>query len=514
MKILFENFRLYDRDDIWCMEIRGGVIESLSKKEHFKGRGKFSKIYDLKENYLLPGFVDAHMHFSALVALFSAISLRECRSIEEMKERLKKDESDFVIGWGFDHELFKEKRIPTREDLDEVFKEVSIIIFRLDGHICVVNSEALKIIGIDKNTEDPEGGHIGRSPDGSPNGILIDNAIPSKYLLENPEMMTSLAQDFFKAQEALLSMGLTSVSDMGIDFDTLEIYRTVERAGLLKIRINAYLTEECLEAKEKIIDEMQRGKLVRVRGLKLFADGSFGANTGALFEEYSDDPGNTGIIRTPLGTLEDFVEQAEELGMQIAIHAIGDRGLFNALSALSKARNKELRHRVEHVQLVNKNLLKMMKDLGVVAVIQPVFIKSDSPWAESRLGKERVNYAYPLKSLIDHNIRVAGSSDCPVETQDPFLGIYFSSSDKDLDGNELPMWAKKERISIEDAITIFTEGAAYALHENKGKIEKGMLADFVVLPENPAIIGVEKIKDLKILKTFVGGELVYNSGGN
>jgi len=511
MEALFENFRLYDREDLWCMEVRDGVIESLEKKENFKSEGKFSKIYDLNGNYLLPGFVDAHMHFSMFVALFSATSLRDCRSIEELKERLNANKNDFVIGWGFDHELFKEKRMLTREDLDEVSRAIPVIVFRLDGHICVVNSKALKISGIDENTKDPEGGHIGRSPDGSPSGILVDRAIPTN-LLKNPKM--SLLQDFLKAQEMLLSMGLTSVSDMGIDFDTLQLYRYIESAGLLKIRANVYLSEECLDAKERILDEMRKGKLVKVRGLKLFADGSFGARSGALFEEYSDDPGNTGIIRTPLEKLEDFVKKAEELDMQVAIHAIGDKGLFNALSALSKAKNRELRHRVEHIQLVNESLLDMMKELGVVAVIQPIFIKSDSPWAESRLGKgkERINHAYPLRSLIDHNLRVAGSSDCPVETQDPFQGIYFSSSSKDLEGNELPDWVKKERISIKDAITIFTEGAAYALHENKGKIEKGMLADFVVLPENPVEIRVENIKDLKVLKTFVNGELVYTGG--
>jgi len=509
MEVLFENFRLYDRGDLWRMEVRNGVIEVLEKKENFKSEGKFSKIYDLNGNYLLPGFVDAHMHFSMLVALFSAASLRDCRSIEELKERLNANKNDFVIGWGFDHELFKEKRMPTREDMDEISRAIPVIAFRLDGHICVVNSRTLQISGIDENTEDPEGGHIGRFPDGSPNGILVDRAIPTN-LLKNPKM--SLQQNFLKAQEVLLSTGLTSVSDMGIDFDTLQLYRYIESAGMLKIRVNVYLSEECLGAKERILDEMRKGKLVKVRGLKLFADGSFGARSGALFEEYSDDPGNTGIIRTSLEKLEGFVKKAEELDMQVAIHAIGDKGLFNALSALSKAKNRELRHRVEHIQLVNESLLDMMKELDVVAVIQPIFIGSDRPWAESRLGKERINHAYPLRSLIDHNLRVAGSSDCPVETQDPFQGIYFSSSSKDLEGNELPGWVKKERISIKDAITIFTEGAAYALHENKGKIERGMLADFIVLPENPVETRVENIKALKVLKTFVNGELVYTRG--
>jgi len=377
-----------------------------------------------------------------------------------------------------------------------------------------VNSKLLGMLGINKDTKDPEGGLIGRFPDENPNGVLIDKAMPEENLLKNLKINSSLQENFLKAQKMLLSMGLTSVSDMGIDFDTLRMYRLMESSGLLRIRINVYLTEECLEAEEKIIEEMNKGELVKVRGLKLFADGSFGAKSGALFEEYSDDPGNTGIIRTPLEKLDEFVKKAEDLGLQVSIHAIGDKALFNAISALSKTKNKNLRHRIEHIQLANKNLLIKMKEISIVAVIQPIFIKSDSSWAESRLGKKRINYAYPLKSVIDHNIIVAGSSDCPVETPNPFLGIYFSSSNKDLEGNELPEWVKKERISVENAIKIFTEGAAYALHENEGKIEKGMLADFIVLHENPIRIGTEKIKDLKAMKTFINGELVYGSEGD
>jgi hypothetical protein len=309
-------------------------------------------------------------------------------------------------------------------------------------------------------------------------------------------------------------MGLTSITDMGIGFNTLKSYRDLENAGKIKMRGSLYLSEECLEHREKIIDELPKGELLKIRGIKLFADGSLGSRGAALFEEYSDDPGNTGIILTPLERLEEFVEKANELGLQIAIHAIGDKGLSNALTALSKSKNKGLRHRIEHIQLVNNHLLNKLRELDIVAVIQPLFIKSDSLWAENRLGKERIHFSYPLKSLLDNNIKVAASSDSPVETPNPFLGLFFCVSHKDLEGNGLPEWIKKERIGIGDAIKMYTEGASYALFENKGRIEKGMFADFIVLPENPAKIEVEKIKDLRVLKTFVNGELVYNSENN
>jgi len=451
------------------------------------------------------------MHLSLYILLCSAINLRDCQSIKEVQEKLKKGiGQELIVGWGFDHEQFLEGRMPTRKDLDTVSSEIPIFILRFDGHIGVVNSEVLRDLGINQNTIDPEGGKIGRFSDGQPNGILVDKALPTEDILNNSRIKSSMQQNLLKVQEEFFRKGLTSVSDMGINFDTLGFYRDMEEKGYLKMRVHIYLNEDCLKEKERIEKEMSENGpgLVQVRGLKLIVDGSFGASSGALYEPYTNDPKNYGLLRILPEKLNNLAKQADKMGMQLSIHVIGDRALTYALNALSCTRNKFLRHRVEHIQLVNEEYLKKMKQLEVIAAIQPIFVSTDSAWAEKRLGRERIQQAYPLKRVVEKGIKVAGSSDCPVASADPFLGIYFAVSHKDLEGGELPDWVRKERIGIKKALKIFTEGASYALHENKGQIKQGMQADFIVLSENPLQLPIQKIPSIRALQTYLGGQLV------
>jgi predicted amidohydrolase YtcJ len=497
---------------LWSLIVEDGLIQEVRKEEEISlSAQSFSKNYDLRGNYLLPSFTDAHMHLSLYAILFSAIDLRACTSIVELQNKLESEiGKEVIIGWGFDHEKFREERMPTKGDLDAVSPEIPIFILRFDEHIGVVNSEFLKRLKINKNSKDPEGGKIGRFPNGSPNGVLVDNALPTEKMLNHPRIKASMLNNFVQAQKQLLSRGLTSVSDMGINFNTLDFYREMEARGILKMRIHAYLDEKCLRDMQRIKHEMQKNtqSLVQVRGLKLFVDGSFGASSGALFEPYADDPENRGILRIQPEQLKQLVRQADELGLQLSIHAIGDKALTHTLDALSDTRNELLRHRVEHIQLINEEHLQRMKELHIIAAIQPVFVATDSPWAEKRLGRERVQKSYPLKSVLDQGICVAGSSDCPVTEADPFLELFYSVSNRYLNGEEMPDWVKRERITLKETFKIFTEGASYALHENKGRIEEGMIGDFIVLSENPFQLPLQRIPSLKVLQTYLGGRLV------
>ena len=512
-RCLFKNFKQVDKNGSWSLVVEDGVIRKITSRDDFYiSNQSFSNVYDLQGNYLLPSFTDAHMHLSLYTILFSAVDLRNCMSIKELQELLKNEtDKEIIIGWGFDHEKFREERMPNRIDLDVVSAEIPIFILRFDEHIGAVNSEFLKRLGINRNAKEPEGGKIGRFSDGLPDGILIDNALPTDDMLNNSRIKDSMLNNFLEVQKELLSKGLTSVSDMGIDFDTLDFYREMEEKGYLKIRVHVYLTEKCLADKERIKIEMQKYAqgLVQVRGLKLFVDGSFGASSGALYESYADDPENKGILRIQPDRLRELTHQADELGMQLSIHAIGDKALTHTLDALSVTRNKSLRHRIEHMQLVDEEHLEKMKKLEVIAVIQPVFVATDSPWAEKRLGRKRVQQSYPLKRVFEKGIRVAGSSDCPVTEADPMLELYFSVSHKYMDGKEMPDWVRKERINIKEAFKIFTEDASYALHENKGKIEEGMLADFIVLSKNPFLLPLEEILSLRVLHTFRSGKQLF-----
>lgn len=509
---MFSNFKQIDQKGLWSLIVEDGIIQRVVNNDDLDILNhSFSKVYDLEENYLLPSFTDAHMHLSLYTLLYSAINLRNCQSIKAVQEKLKKGiGKELIVGWGFDYEQFHEKRMPTRKDLDIISSEIPIFILSFDEHIGVVNSEVLRHLGINQDTIDPEGGKINRFSDGRPNGILVDKALPTEDILNNSWIKNSMQQNLLKVQEEFFRKGLTTVSDMGINFDTLDFYRDMEEKGYLKMRVHVYLSETCLKEKERIEKEMSKNGLglVQVRGLKLFVDGSFGASSGALYEPYTNDPNNYGLLRILPEKLNNLAKLADEIGMQLSIHAIGDRALTYALNALSCTRNRFLRHRVEHIQLVDEEHLKKMKQLEVIAAIQPIFVSTDSLWAEKRLGRERIQLAYPLKRVVEKGIKVAGSSDCPVASADPFLGIYFAVSHKDLEGKELPDWVIKERIGIKEALKIFTEGASYALYENKGQIKQGMLADFIVLSENPLHLPIQKIPSLRVLQTYLGGQLV------
>ena len=511
----FTNFKQIDKKGLWALVVEDGIIREIKNPDKFPVTDNtFSNVYDLKENFLLPSFTDAHMHLSLYTLLFSSVDLRKCNSIDELQRKLKDEiDKEVIIGWGFDHEKFREERMPNRDDLDAISFKIPIFILRFDEHIGVVNSEFLKRLGIHKSTKEPEGGKIGRFSNGLPNGILIDNALPVEKMLNNSRIKNSMLNNFVEVQKKLLSRGLTSVSDMGINFHTLDFYRELESSDILKMRLHIYLNEECLSEKNRIKKEMQKNvnSLVKVRGLKLFVDGSFGASSGALYEPYADDPDNTGILRIQPERLKKLTRQADELGMQLSIHAIGDKALTYTIDALTETRVELLRHRVEHIQLVNEGHLQSMKNLNIIAAIQPVFVATDSPWAEKRLGRERVQQSYPLKSVLKKGIRVAGSSDCPVTEADPFLELYYSVSNKYLNGKEMPYWVQKERISLKEAFEIFTENASYALQENKGRIEEGMIGDFIVLSENPIRVSLNKIPFMKVGQTYMNGRLVYKN---
>ena len=492
--------------------IKDGKIESIGSDEDIKKKiGKKTKVLNVKGKTVLPGFKECHMHFSQFVKSLGKVDLRDCTSIEEVKEKLKENsEKEIIIGMSFDNEKFVEKRMPNKKDLDDVSKDVPIIIYRVDLHMCVVNSKVLKLLGIDKTSKSLEGGAIEKFSNGEPNGIFRENAVNMVIRLEQKFQSKGFANDLIKASEIAFKYGLTSVSDLLTDWDTLKTYRELEKKGEIKLHINVYMVDECLEDEKKLLEEQLQGKFVKLKGIKFLLDGSLGSKTAVLLEGYSDDSENVGIIRIAYEKLENKVIKADQIGLQISLHAIGDKGASYALEVLSKTkRRKELRHRIEHLQVLNKDLIIKMKDLGVVAVVQPIFINTDYSWVEDRLGQKRLRYAYTLKTLLNKGIKVAGSSDCPVESMNPFEGIYCAISRKDLKGNSFPEWVQKERITMEQALSLFTTGAAYAVHENSGKLVPGAEADLIVLPEDPFKVTLDKLKNMESLLTIVNGRIVY-----
>ncbi|MBU4228052.1 amidohydrolase [bacterium] len=492
--------------------VKDGKVECIGSDEDIKKKiGEKTKILDVDGKTVLPGFKECHMHFSEFVKSLSKVDLRDCASIEEIKEKLKENiEKKIIIGMSFNDEGFLEKRIPNRKDLDEVSDGIPIIIYRVDLHVCVVNSKALELLGIDKMSKPFEGGAIEKFSNGEPNGILKENAVKMASKLEQKFQSKGFENDLLKASKIAFKYGLTSVSDLLVDWNILQTYRELEKQGKVKLHINTYIIDECLKDEKRLVEELSKGKYVKLRGIKFILDGSLGSKTAALLEGYSGDPKNVGIMRIPYDELESKVIKADQLGVQISLHAIGDKGASYALEVLSKTkRRKQLRHRIEHLQVLNENLINKMKDLDIIAVVQPIFINTDYPWVESRLGQKRIQYAYTLKTLLNKGIKVAGSSDCPVESMNPFWGMYCAVSQRDLEGNPFPEWVKKERVTMKQALTLFTTEAAYATHENSGKLVPGAVADLIILPEDPFKVTLDVLKSMDSLLTIINGKVVY-----
>jgi hypothetical protein len=273
------------------------------------------------------------------------------------------------------------------------------------------------------------------------------------------------------------------------------------------------MKDSCLDEPERLLEETRKGNYVRVRGLKLFADGDTGVRSAALYEEYTDDPGNFGILTLSPEALREKLVRADRLGVQVAVHAEGDKAIDLAVDAIaSTGKGNPLRHRIEHFMVPSEDAARKAAEAEIPIVVQPIFLNGDHLWAEKRLGARRLAHSYPLKSLLGHGARVAGSSDSPVEsveTANPFSQIQSAVSHFSLAGQAFPEWVTRERISVREAVAIHTEGGAYVSFEGKGEIKAGQLADFTIVPTDILRCEVDEIKGMKPLATLVGGELAW-----
>jgi hypothetical protein len=474
--------------------------------------GKQTKVMNLDGKMVVPGFIDTHVHMRGFGRFLTWIDLRDTSSIGEMqqllRERVKKTpEGKWILGRGWDQERFMERRYPTRWDLDEAAPKNPVIFTRVCGHICAVNSKALELAGITRDTAAPSGGQIDKDHEtGEPTGILQENAqdlvwdiVPEPSEEELTEMCALACQ---KAVEA----GLTSVHWFARSPAEIRILQRLHAKGELPIRVYLVVPVEFLDP---LIDAGWvigfGDHMVKIGSVKILVDGSLGAQTAALKQPYNDNPSTRGMLLYSQRSLNRLVLKAHRAGFQLAIHAIGDRAVDVALKALEKALEvsprEDHRHRLEHVSVLNESLIQRMKKLGVIASIQPHFVVSDF-WVEKRLGKARARWVYPFKTLIERGVLIAGGSDCPVEPISPLLGVYAA-----VNREILP----QERITVEEALRIYTVNAAYASFEErfKGSIEAGKLADLVVLSDDLRRIEPSEIKDVKVEMTIVGGKIVY-----
>lgn len=509
----------------------GKITEIGSTDKILKLKKEDTKVIDLEGKLLIPGFNDSHMHLLNYGVSLQLADLVNCTSIDNMIDTVKDfinqnniTSGKWIRGMRWNHNLFLEKRLPDRYDLDKISVEHPVILSRVCGHVIAVNSKALELAGINKNTPQVEGGLFDLDENDNPTGIFREKAI---QLIINhiPKPGIEEIKNYIRiAADKLIKYGITSVQSddfpvFSVDFELiLEAYKQLINEGDLSLKIYEQCNFKDLTSLKDFID---RGyytghgdDFFKIGPLKLLADGSLGARTAYLSEPYSDDPSTYGIPVFTQEELDQLVSVASEANLQLAIHAIGDKAMDMAMESIKKVHkpNNYDRHSIIHCQITNRQLLDKFKSLNLLALIQPLFVATDLHFAEERVGKNRVNTSYNWKGMLDRNIIMACSSDCPVESPNVLHGIYAAVTRKDLKGYPESGWLPEQKLTVAETVYCYTMGAAYvSFDENKkGSITPGKYADMVVLSDNIFDLDPDKIKDVDVLMTFVNGKLVYS----
>jgi predicted amidohydrolase YtcJ len=510
---------------VTAIAVRGGSVVAVgSDADVLKVKGASTKVVDLQSAFVMPGINDAHTHIAGAGQQKLAVDLNHIPSLAAMQEKVKAATANakpgaWVQGGGWDHTLWADKTLPTKEDMDAVTAGHPAFFMRTDGHIGVANSAALKAAGITAATKDPEGGKIDRDAKGEPTGIIREGPAVSlvRKVIPAPSREERIAALTVAMQDAL-SHGVTSVQDFSgwEDFLALE---QMEREGKLHLRVSEWLAFETpLETlKKERASHPATDRLLHTTQLKGYMDGSLGSRTAALNAPYADDPENSGIPRLEQKKLDAMaVERAQE-GFQLGFHAIGDRANDMALAAFEKAEkvapSSDTRYRVEHAQVVSPGDFDLFAKLHVIASMQPSHLLTDMNWAEARLGPERVKYSYAWKSFLDHGVVLAFGTDYPVEGINPFRGLYAAVTRQNEAGTKT--YELQEKISLSEALYAYTQAPAYGefAEKYKGRLEAGYLADFIVLDRDVTKSTPQELLHAKVLRTVMNGETVYSAQG-
>jgi predicted amidohydrolase YtcJ len=475
---------------------------------------------DARGRAVLPGLIDAHGHVMGLGLARLQADLTGAESIDEVIERLRAHaeqlpEGAWLTGRGWDQTLWPGQAFPTAADLDTAFPDRPVWLVRVDGHAGWANSAALGAATRDLSGDwQPQGGDVRRDDSGRAEGVLIDTAM---RFVEDAVPAPSRAVRERALELALAEMsrfGVTGVHDMGVSLENFRMFRERDRAGELPVRITAFA-----DGDEAMLDWLcengaYSGDRLRARSVKFYADGALGSRGAALLEDYSDDPGNSGLLFESDADLQALVDRAIGCGLQLGIHAIGDAANRQVIDAIASGRSRDSdnpgRHRIEHVQIIHPDDIPRLAEHGIIASMQPIHATSDMRWAGERLGEERLEGAYAWATMLEQGIHLALGSDFPVEPVNPWLGIHAAVT-RQRDGLPPGGWRPQEALTLEQALRGFTVDAARAgfAEDEVGSLEVGKRADFIVVDADPFEVEASELAEIGVLRTVVGGETVH-----
>jgi predicted amidohydrolase YtcJ len=499
-----------------AVAVAGGKIVAVGNDTAVSAYvGASTRVVELAGRAVVASLTDAHGHLEGLGRALDQVDLRGCDSEAACAERIARAASgiaatEWVFARGWDQNRFHGQQFPTHAALDKIKQPVWAR--RVDGHAGWANARALALGKVTRKTPDPPGGRIMRDRRGQPTGVFIDAA---QDLIEGvipAPPPAAIERAILRGQDAALADGLTSVHDMGVSPAEAGVYRALEAAGKLKMRVYAMASG----GEAELTQLMQRppaapGPMFTLAGIKLYADGALGSRGAALLTPYSDDPKNSGLELMPEAAIQRLAGLALEHGWQVAVHAIGDRANRQVLDAFEHAgckAGRDVRFRVEHAQVLAPEDIPRFARLGVIASMQPVHATSDMPWAGERLGEARLAGAYAWHSLIDAGARLAFGSDFPVESPSALAGLYAAATRTDKGGLPHGGWLPKQRLTLEQALAAFTSGAAYAAFEEKsrGRAAVGQAADLTVFDQE---LDVAHLLETHVALTMVGGQVVF-----
>jgi predicted amidohydrolase YtcJ len=522
--LIISGARVWTGDETmpWAeaVAVRGDEIVAVGSNADIAPlAGTETKVIDAAGGMLLPGFIDTHVHFATSGAGLASVQLRDAGTPEEFARRIGAfaaglPPGEWVQNGDWDHELWGGE-LPHRDWIDAVTPDNPVWINRLDGHMALANSLALQLAGVDADTADIAGGEIVRDADGRPTGILKDNAMNLMYEAVPVPGDALLDRQIEAAMQHVAGNGVTTVHDMA-GWDSLRAYRRARAQGRMITRVYSVVPlNDWKRLRDEVEDRGRGDDWLRIGGLKGFMDGSLGSHTAAFLEPFTDAPDDRGFLINDLDDMRRWITGADAAGLHVMVHAIGDKAIRDLLDiyldVVADNGSRDRRFRIEHAQHIHPQDMDRFAVQNIIAIMQPYHAIDDGRWAERVIGPERSKTTYAFRSLIDSGARVAFGSDWSVAPATPLEGIYAAVTRQTLDGANPSGWVPEQKVSVEQALRAYTsEGAFASFEENrKGRIRPGMLADLVLLDRDVTAIPAETIPDTRVIKTIVGGRVIF-----